>query len=95
MEPVPARFPPRQQVQVWHGGGPALWHGVRRESDSLSGIPYHQPIDCAGCRVSLPTAAVDSVRLGDLERPGMLLGAAPFVAMAVAALAIRLSWGSD
>jgi hypothetical protein len=91
----PQQFKPRQQVQVWHDDGADLWHGVRTLRDSLSGIPYHRPLECDSCRVSLPLAAIDSVGLGDLERAGMILGALPFVALGAAVIAMRLSWGDD
>jgi hypothetical protein len=34
-------------------------------SDSITGIPYLQPINCDTCRVALPRATVDSIRLGN------------------------------
>ena len=55
----------RQQVQVWHGGTTDRWHAVVIGPDSVSGIPFLSPIDCDSCRLALPRAAVDSVRLGD------------------------------
>jgi hypothetical protein len=91
----PLTYPPHQQVQVWHGGRADVWHGVRWSATSLSGIPYHRQLECAKCRVSLPAAAIDSLRLGNLESAGLIIGAAPFVAAAAVAIAMRLGWGSD
>ena len=88
-------FSPRQQVQVWHDDRTVVWHGVRRVSDSLGGIPYHRPLECDSCRVSLPLVAIDSLRLGNLEQPGMIVGALPFVALAAIVVAMQLSWGKD
>ena len=61
----PGALAPRQQVEVWSGGSARRWHAVRVEADSVSGIPYLRRIDCDSCRVALPRAAVDSVRLGN------------------------------
>jgi hypothetical protein len=41
------------------------WHAVRSSADSVSGIPFLQPIDCDSCRLSIPRAEVDSLRLGN------------------------------
>jgi hypothetical protein len=40
-------------------------HAVRLTNDSLSGVPYVKRPDCDSCRVSLPRAAVDSLRTGN------------------------------
>lgn len=56
---------PRQQVQVWSGGSARRWHAVQVGPDSIRGIPYLRPIDCDNCRISLPRASVDSLRLGN------------------------------
>lgn len=58
------RLAPRQQVQVWHQGRALRWHALRVGADSVSGIPYFQPISCDSCRLAVPRAAVDSIRLG-------------------------------
>jgi len=57
----------RQQVQVWHAGRASLLHGVRVDSATVSGIPYHKPLTCDSCVVVIPRAEVDSVRIGDLS----------------------------
>ena len=56
---------PRQQVQVWQDGSVARWHALVVTPDTVSGIPYRAPIDCDSCRVAVPRAAVDSVRVGN------------------------------
>ena len=68
-EPPPSgALPPRQQVQVWQGGRARQWHAVRLGADSISGIPFLASPSCDSCRVSVPRAAVDSVRLGSPTR---------------------------
>lgn len=62
---APQTLPPRQQVQIWQQGRVVRWHAVTLTNDSISGIPYLQPVACAGCRVSLARPAVDSIRLGN------------------------------
>ncbi len=62
---APKALPARQQVQVWQHGTPQRWHAVRLTADSISGIPYLQRTDCGACRVGVPAASVDSLRLGD------------------------------
>jgi hypothetical protein len=76
----PGSLSPRQQVQVWSGGSARRWHAVRVGPDSLSGIAFAQPTTCDSCRVALPRAAVDSMRLGDpvagfWKTVGLVLGA--------------------
>ncbi len=56
---------PRQQIQVWSGGTARRWHAVRVGPDSITGIPFAQPTTCDTCRIAVPRAAVDSIRLGD------------------------------
>lgn len=68
VDPVPASLPPRQQVQVWQGGHARVLHAVTHTPDSLSGVPYHLSPACDSCRVTLPLASIDSMRLGNMER---------------------------
>jgi len=63
----PGLLAPRQQVEVWSGGSARRWHAVQVGSDSISGVPFMRPTDCASCRVAVPRAAVDSIRLGNPE----------------------------
>lgn len=61
----PREVPPRQQAQLWVAAGPLQVHGLRVTGDSISGIPFLQPLACDSCRVAFPRAEVDSVRFGD------------------------------
>ena len=62
---LPATLPPRQQVQIWRNGAPLRWHAVRITADSVSGISFLRPVQCDSCRVAVPRAGVDSLRLGN------------------------------
>jgi hypothetical protein len=64
---APEPLPVRQQVQVWHGGHASLLHGLKIDSTTVSGIPYHRPLNCDSCVVVIPRAEVDSLRIGDLS----------------------------
>lgn len=64
---APEPLPPGQQVQVWRGGHASLLHGLRIDSTTVSGIPYHRPLSCDSCLVVIPRAEVDSLRIGDLS----------------------------
>lgn len=61
----PRAYPAHQQVQVWQGGSVRRWQAVRITPDSISGILFTKPADCDSCRLALPRAAVDSIRLGE------------------------------
>ena len=63
-DPVPTPFEPRQQVQVWQQDSVVRWHAVTVTADTVSGIPFLEPIDCESCRVAVPRATVDSIRVG-------------------------------
>ena len=56
----------RQQVQVWHSGRAEVLHAVRLDSAQLTGIPYFKSVACDSCRVVIPRAQIDSVRVGDM-----------------------------
>lgn len=62
---APRPLPARQQVQIWQQGRVERWHAVTLTDDSITGIPYLQPVTCASCRVGLPRPAVDSIRWGN------------------------------
>lgn len=62
---VPHTLPVRQQVQIWRDDEALRWHAVGITEDLVSGIPFHQPVDCDTCRLSIPRATVDSFRLGN------------------------------
>ena len=80
IEPVaPASLARGQQVQVWQGERRLQLHAVRVERDSVSGVPFQKPADCDSCRISLPSATVDSLRAGDptaafLKSVGLAIG---------------------
>jgi hypothetical protein len=66
IEPVvPSNLPEGQQVQVWQGRQQLRLHAIRVDQDSVSGVPFQKPADCDGCRISLPSATVDSLRAGN------------------------------
>jgi hypothetical protein len=83
----PGQWPPRQQVQVWSGTHSRQWHAVVVTSDSISGIPFQQPVSCDGCRQSLGRSAVDSVRAGD-PMAGFWKTAVLMVALPIGILAV-------
>jgi hypothetical protein len=58
-------LPERQQVQIWSEGEMQRWHVLSITPDHLFGIPFHRPVDCDSCRLSIPRSDVDSVRLGN------------------------------
>jgi hypothetical protein len=80
IEPVvPSKLAKRQQVQVWQGRERLQLHAIRVDHDSVSGVPFHKPVDCDSCRISLPSSTVDSMRAGNptaafLKSVGLTLG---------------------
>ncbi len=60
----PTRLNPRNPVWIWTGGEVEKWHEVVITPDSVSGIPFDQPLQCAFCRQSVPRTRVDSMKLG-------------------------------
>jgi hypothetical protein len=82
----PGTLPARQQVQVWQHQSVLRWHAVQVRADSISGIPFVQPIECERCRVAVPRASVDSLRVGNPVAgfwKSVGLGAAGVVALGV------------
>jgi hypothetical protein len=76
---APSNLPERQQVQVWQGRQQIRLHAIRVDHDSVSGVPFQKPADCDSCRISLPSATVDSLRAGNptagfLKSVGLTLG---------------------
>jgi hypothetical protein len=64
------------------------WHGVVIRSDSISGIPFLQRLECDSCRRAVPLADVDSVRVGNpaagfWRSVGLTLGLTAAVALVV------------
>jgi len=51
---------PWRGVDVWSHGQRLRLHGATVLLDSITGIPYDQPLTCDSCRVGLPRAQIDS-----------------------------------
>ncbi len=51
------------RVMVWVGGEVYDMQGIRMTTDSLSGVAFHDPPDCAACRMRFARADVDSIRV--------------------------------
>ncbi len=58
-QPVPERRP----LEVWSGGKRYDVHAVRVVGDSVVMVPHWKPPECDSCRIVVPRAAVDSVRV--------------------------------
>ena len=75
-QPIPERRP----LEVWSGGQRYDVHGVRVVGDSVMMVPHWKPPACDSCRIALPRAAVDSVRVREFSPSrtivlsGILLG---------------------
>jgi hypothetical protein len=78
----------RQQVQVWRGSQARVLHAVRLSADSLVGVPFQKSPSCDSCRVAIARSDVDSLRLGNMERAGVVVSALPFLALAFLAVAL-------
>ena len=85
---------PEQQVQVWRGGSGEVWHGVRLDSQLVSGIPYHRPRTCDECRLAIPRREVDSLRVGSMTRGFRNSVLFAFAVMAAVALTFRDAGGN-
>jgi hypothetical protein len=91
----PTQLPVRQQVQLWMGGESRVLHAVTLDPRSVSGVPFHLPPECDSCRVVLARSTVDSIRLGSQERGVLRSMGAGYIAMVLAALALRLTIDID
>jgi hypothetical protein len=90
-EPMPAgALPARQQVQVWTSGQAVRLHGVTVGADSVSGVPFVRPLSCDSCRVTIPLATVDSLRLGNPM--DAFWGTTALAAVITLAVLCRLRW---
>jgi len=58
-QPIPERRP----LEVWSGGKRYDVHAVRVVGDSVVMVPHWKPPGCDSCRIVVPRAAVDSVRV--------------------------------
>jgi hypothetical protein len=61
----PKTFQPYQQAQLWTEDGMVRLHALRLADDSVSGIPFLQPLACDSCRIAFSRERVDSIRVGD------------------------------
>jgi hypothetical protein len=75
--PSDTMLAPRQNVQVWHGSQPRVFHAVRVTADSLVGVPFQKHPSCDSCRIAMARSEVDSLRLGDPESAGIASWAVP------------------
>jgi hypothetical protein len=86
--PSDTTLAPRQQVQVWRGSQARVLHAVRLSGDSLVGVPFQKPPSCDSCRVAIARSDVDSLRVGNMERAGIVVSALPFLALAFLAMTL-------
>ena len=87
-DPAPGTaLAPTDQFLVHHGGRTDRLHALQVTDDSVAGIPWLKPIDCDSCRIALPRASVDSIRLGHptagLWKGYALAALGPFVALSL------------
>lgn len=82
-QPSPPRveqgFEAHQQVQVWRSDESLRLHGVVIDSSVVTGVPFLHSLECDTCRISVPLATVDSIRIGNptggfLRSVGLTLG---------------------
>ena len=61
---------------------------VRLDADSISGVPWRQPLACEACRRSFPLHSVDSMRTGTTDTGALtaVAGVSIFVALIAAGL---------
>jgi len=65
IHPVAVRGDRRlDRVRIWTHDGVLQWHTVLVTHDSISGIPDNPVQPCNTCLLTLPTSAVDSLRVG-------------------------------
>jgi len=62
-------LPRHQMAQVWRAGHVSRMYGLVVLADSLRGIPFPRPLSCDSCRVAIPRAEVDSIRVGNSDAP--------------------------
>jgi hypothetical protein len=78
----------RDQFLIHHGAATDRWHAVKVSEDSVTGIPWLQPLECDSCQVALPRASVDSIRaghpVGGFWKGYTLVALGPLVALALA-----------
>ena len=89
--PTPQEFSPGKQIQVWAGERSWRLHGVRVTPDTVSGIHFMDPLECDSCRISLPLAAVDSIKTGRSEAASIAIVVVPVGLFLLIATAIASS----
>ena len=62
-----------RQFQVWSRGESTTLYSLRIQGDTLLGIPANQSRDCEPCRIRMPRAEVDSVRVVADGRAGSFI----------------------
>ncbi len=72
--PYPARLPVDQRVQVWRGRTSTVLTHVTFDSLAVSGQKAPWRPDCGTCRVTIPLAETDSLRLVNNEVAWALVG---------------------
>jgi hypothetical protein len=77
--PASSRLAPRQQVQVFQGLRKLQLHAIELDPEWISGIPFHQPVECDSCRIRVPRSTVDSLKAGNptagfFKTLGLVLG---------------------
>lgn len=81
---IPQTFPAKQKVQVWTGIASTELRSVVVGADSITGIAGQGRTDCLICRIGLPRAAVDSMRVGGI-------GVSPPRALGITAAALLIA----
>jgi hypothetical protein len=71
IHPVAVRGDRRlDRARIWTRDTVMQWRAVLITRDSISGIPDNISQQCDSCRLTLPTSAVDSLRVGYSSRGG-------------------------
>lgn len=58
------------RVMVWVREDVYDLHGVLMTADSVSGVAFHDPPDCAACRMRFARADIDSIRVQEKPDSG-------------------------
>jgi hypothetical protein len=81
--PYPSTLPVDQQVEVWRGHSATVLTHVSFDSLAVSGQKGPWRPDCGTCRVAIPLAETDSVRLVNNDVAWGLVGAVGLVTVFV------------
>src|SRR3954453_9754306 len=60
---IPLGANPRQRAQIFTHDNTYELHSLRTNPENLSGVPYFKNPSCEACRVTIPRAQVDSIRV--------------------------------